>query len=148
MKRLIGPVLIGLLVADVVTGQENGTSENGHVAKGGAVKRVAGQCHCGHIKFEARGPIIKCSYCDCRGCQRATGTLRAPFVTVHRTAFKVTAGKPSSFRAGSGEKCDAHGVWYFCPKCGSQVFWKGHKGRELDIFAGALDDTALFEPKK
>ena len=69
-------------------------------------------------------------------------------MTVLRAGFRLTAGKPSRFRAASGKKCDAHGVWHFCPKCGTQVSWKGDKGNQLDIFAGTLDDTAVFQPKK
>ena len=110
--------------------------------------KFSGQCHCGHVKYEATGPIIKSSYCDCRGCQRATGTLKAPFVTFHRANVKVTAGELSEFKAKDGEKCDCHGVWLFCPKCGTQIFWKGNNGNELDVFAGTLDDTCVFQPKE
>ena len=106
---------------------------------------ITGHCHCGQIRYEAQPPIIKCSYCDCAGCQRATGTFKAPFVTVLRSGFKVTAGEPSVFRANGGEACDAHGEWFFCPQCGAQVFWRGYEGDQLDIFAGTLDDTSLFE---
>lgn len=107
---------------------------------------MTGQCHCGNVKYKAQGPIVKSSYCDCRGCQRATGTLKAPFVTVLRSGFRITAGEPSRFRADSGEACDAHGEWTFCPECGTQVFWKGDTGNELDLFAGTLDDTTVFQP--
>jgi len=110
------------------------------------VNKVTGRCHCGYITYAAEGPVIKCSYCDCGGCRKATGTLKAPFVTVRRTSFKVTSGQASEFRAKSKEKCDCHGVWYFCPKCGTQVFWKADEGDELDIFAGTLDDTTVFQP--
>jgi hypothetical protein len=112
-----------------------------------AGKLISGQCHCGHVKYEAQGPVVKCSYCDCQGCRRATGTLKAPFVTVRRAGFKITAGEATEFRAASGVKCDAHGTWHFCPKCGAHVFWKGNRGSEIDIFAGSLDDAALFQPK-
>ena len=105
---------------------------------------ITGQCHCGDIKYEGQGPIIKSSYCDCPGCRRATGTFKAPFVTVLRQGFKVTAGEPSGFRADSGDRCDAYGEFFFCPRCGTQVFWKAHEGNELDIFAGTLEDTGLF----
>ena len=112
-----------------------------------ADKSIAGRCHCGHITYEAEGPVVKSSYCDCRGCQRATGTFKVPFVSVRRAGFKVTAGKPSEFRAKSGVKCDAGGIWYFCSRCGTQVFWKGDRGDEIDIFAGTLDDVSIFRPK-
>ena len=110
------------------------------------VESIVGQCHCGSIRYEAQPPIVKCSYCDCPGCQRATGTLRAPFVTVHRKEFSIVSGESSTFRADSGVKCDAHGVWHFCAKCGTPVFWLGDRG-ELDIFAGTLIDTGLFQPE-
>ena len=118
----------------------------GHTTPQKAVKPISGQCHCGHIKYEARGSIVKSSYCDCHGCQRATGCLKAPFVTVSSAQFKLIAGKVAEFRAASGEKCDCHGVWHFCPKCGTQVFWKSDKGKQIDIFAGTLDDTTMFQP--
>lgn len=113
-----------------------------------ATEQITGQCHCGNIKYKANKPIVKCSYCDCGGCQKASGTLKSPFVTVKRQGFILLAGKPTSFEAKSGIKCDSHGVWNFCPKCGTQIFWKGHKGDEIDIFAGTLDDTTLFKIKE
>ena len=114
-----------------------------------AVELITGQCHCGSIQYEAQGPIIKSSTCDCPGCKRATGTLQAPFVTVARDGFQLTQGEPSEFRAESGERCDAYGTWHFCPECGTHIFWKGDEGGELDLFAGTLDDKSfvgsLFE---
>ena len=109
-------------------------------------KQITGQCHCGHIRYEARGPIVKSSHCECPGCTRATGTLSAPFVTVLRTGFRIIQGEPSQFRAESGVACDAFGVWHFCSRCGTQVFWKGDQGEELDVFAGTLDDRSLYSP--
>lgn len=111
---------------------------------GGQEMLITGRCHCGDVAYEARGPIIKCSTCDCRGCRKTTGTLKAPFVTVARARFKVTAGVPATYQATSGDRCDAHGVWHFCPRCGSPVFWLGHKGDEVDLFAGSLDDVTVF----
>lgn len=147
MKGRIALLVVAVLAVCVIAG-DGRMGEKGTGAPEAKGERIAGRCHCGHVRYEAQRPIVKCSYCDCRGCQRATGTFKAPFVTVLRTKFKVTAGKPKAFRAASGKKCDAHGVWHFCPKCGSQVFWKAHRGKELDIFAGTLDNTKLFRIKK
>jgi hypothetical protein len=108
------------------------------------METIKGQCHCGYIKYEAQGPVVKCSYCDCRGCQKATGTFKAPFVTVLREGFRIIGAEPTKFRAESGDRCDAHGTWNFCPKCGTQIFWKGNQGNELDLFAGTLDNMSLF----
>jgi len=47
--------------------------------------------------------------------------------------------------ARENEKCDAHGRWQFCAKRGSPHFWRPDKGSELDLFAGALNDTSVFQ---
>ena len=141
MRRVIGAVLVGLLAVGVAVGQ-------GGKEKKEAAKPITGRCHCGYVKYRVQGRVIKCSFCDCRGCQRASGALKAPFVTVLGAAFTITAGKPAHFRSDSKAKCDCHGVWHFCPRCGTQVFWKPDKGKQLDIFAGTLDDTTIFQCKE
>jgi len=143
MKIAIGAILIAIVVAGVVVAQDEAGVKP--AVKG---KIITGQCHCGAVKYEAQGTVVKSSHCDCRGCQRASGAIQVPFVTVLRTGFKITAGKPTEFRAKSEAKCDCHGTWHFCPKCGTQMFWKGDKGKELDVFAGTLDDTSVFQPKQ
>jgi hypothetical protein len=107
-------------------------------------KSMTGQCHCGQVTYRVDGPILAQSYCDCRGCQMASGTLKVPFVTVSRDAFAVTGGTLSMFRAEFGTGCDEHGKWGFCPRCGAQLFWDGDGRDKIDIFAGTLDDTSLF----
>lgn len=109
---------------------------------------ISGHCHCNYINYQVNGSVIKCSYCDCKGCQKTTGTLKAPFVTVPRDGFTLISGELSKYHAPSGEKCDQFGDWYFCPKCGSPIYWKGHEGNELDLFAGSLDDPSLFQIKE
>lgn len=60
---------------------------------------ISGQCHCGQVKYESAGPVFKSSYCDCRGCRRATGTLKAPFVTVPRDSLKLAGGPVAEYHA-------------------------------------------------
>jgi hypothetical protein len=153
MERIMEALLVAMLAAGVANGQGDKpkpakSSKGTGAMKDEATKTITGQCHCGQVKYQAKGAVIKSSYCDCRGCQRATATLKAPFVTVLRADFTITAGKPTEYRCDSKAKCDVNGEWNFCPKCGTQVFWKGHKGKELDIFAGTLHNTALFQPKE
>ncbi|MFC1805797.1 GFA family protein [Planctomycetota bacterium] len=141
MSKAMGVVLVSFLAAGVVLAL-------GDKVKKASSKPITGQCHCGHVKYEVKGAVVECNFCDCRGCQRATGTLKSPFVVVKRSAFAVTAGKPSEFRSQSKAKCDWNGTWHFCPKCGTQVYWEGHKGNKTDIFAGTLDDTTIFQCKE
>ena len=112
-----------------------------------AKQKLTGQCHCGEIKYEAVNNIIKCSYCKCRGCQRSSGALDVPYVTVSAKDFTITAGTPAEFRASCGDSCDAHGTWLYCPKCGGRLCWKSNNGEQMDICAGSLDDTSVFSVK-
>jgi hypothetical protein len=156
MVRLQSSALPLLLLASlvVVDGgcanmKESAMSDQAEAAKApeqATTRRLTGRCHCGHVAYEAQGPITKCSYCDCAGCRRATGTFKAPFVTVPASRFELTAGAPAQFRAASGEACDAHGTWHFCPKCGTQVYWMASDGKQIDLFAGTLDDASVFQP--
>lgn len=148
MRRVIIAVLIAT-VAVGVTVPKDGVAQSEPAPKA-IVKghTITGQCHCGTVKYEAQDPVVKSSTCDCRACQRATGTLQVPFITVQRSSFRITAGETTEFRGTSEAKCDRHGTWHFCPKCGTQLFWKGNKGKELDVFVGTLDDPSLFQPKK
>jgi len=141
MRNTLGAALVVFLAASAVSAQDEKRKEPAH-------KLITGQCHCGQIKYQVQGAILRSNTCKCRGCQRATATLEASFVTVLRTAFTVTAGKLTVFRSRSRAKCDAHGEWRFCSKCGTQISWRADQGKELDIFAGTLDDTSLFQPKK
>lgn len=146
MKRMFGVLLVGGLIACTAMTLADNEKQEEPTTDQEAAQKISGQCHCGNIKYQATGPIIKSSYCDCRGCQRASGTLKVPYVTFSRSNVKVIEGELSEFKANGGEKCDCHGVWLFCPKCGTQIFWKANKGEELDVFAGTLDDTSLFQP--
>ena len=111
-SRLAVPV--ALLIAAVVLAEEN-------KLPAAPAQPITGQCHCGQIKYEAQGPAVEGNYCDCRGCQRATGTMKSAILVVKSAGFKIVAGEPTAFRATKGEKCDKYGT---------------------------LDDLTLFQPKR
>ena len=110
------------------------------------VQTIIGQCHCGTIKYEAQGPILRQGSCSCRACQKATGALTSPNIGVAMENFRITSGTPTVYRSSSGVACDT-GVWHFCNQCGTQLYWIDGAGTELAIFAGTLDDTSLFIPE-
>jgi len=149
----MGCVLVVFLAGCANVAPNTAETQAQPAAKPAAVKEanakmITGRCHCGQVRYEAAAPAVKSSYCDCPGCRKASGALKAPFVTVRKAGFRLTVGEVAQYRAASGERCDAHGVWNFCPKCGSPVFWAGHKGDEVDLFAGTLDDPAWFQLKE
>ena len=106
---------------------------------------LTGQCHCGYITYGYSGDIVRSSYCDCHGCQRASGTLKVPFITVNMAMFKLITGELSHFHNEEGDRCDKYGTWYFCSRCGTHIYWKSHQGTEFDLFTGTLDDTEFFQ---
>lgn len=111
-------------------------------------KILTGRCHCGNISYEVNGEIIDTNYCYCRACQRASGTLRVPFVTVRPGDFVLKSGKPSIYISQSEDMCDINGKWYFCPNCGTHIYWESYYNGDLTIFAGTFDDTEVFKLKE
>ncbi|WP_018235696.1 GFA family protein [Ensifer sp. BR816] len=105
---------------------------------------MKGGCLCGAVRYEAKGAPIYSGFCHCRDCQRATGTGHSCYMIFSRADVHV-AGELRSFQtlAESGNVS----IRYFCDTCGSQIFSSGPPGdNQWTVFAGTLDDTALFEP--
>ncbi len=85
-------------------------------------------CQCGQLKVRVPGPTVAVVACHCIACQRRTGS---PFgeaayyphdqVTVEGTARRYD------------RTTDLDGVFenYFCPDCGSTVFFRGTKNVEV-----------------
>lgn len=142
MRSLGRVVGLGLLVAAGWAGPGSRAAEEG------GAKVLTGECLCGAVKYRVDGPIRECNYCDCRGCQRALGALRTPWVVVPRAALTITQGETRRFRGDQAKYpgCEAHGERAFCPTCGSHLFWYGDRGDTVDLVAGTLDDPSVFQP--
>ncbi len=106
-------------------------------------KLITGQCHCGAVKYEATGPIFRQGECDCRACQRATGTLGSPNVGVKPDDFRIVKGTPAQYKSENNVDCEA-GTYHFCAHCGSPLFWRAPDGFEVAILVGSLDDTSVY----
>ena len=82
---------------------------------------IDAQCRCGALALSLPGPSSLVVACHCIDCQRRTG---APFGV--GAFYLVEAGtisgtpKPYVRTAASGGKVSN----YFCPDCGSTVYWK------------------------
>ena len=129
--------------------KEMKVGDQGNGAGAAARKDVSGQCFCGQVKYRTTGPIKDMNHCRCRGCQRANGTLAVPWVVVPGRSLTVT-GELSRVRSDAYPKdsCDGRGgERAFCAKCGTQLFWYGDRRKDVDICAGTLDDTSIFQPK-
>jgi len=105
-----------------------------------------GRCLCGAVEYRSTGPTLFAAVCHCRDCQRASGSGGVPVLGVPKTSFSSSGPvKQSRVRGGSGLQA----VRNFCSECGSQLFGTPEAAPEMvTIYAGSLDDPALFQPKE
>ncbi len=89
-------------------------------------KIYQGGCLCGHVRFEATGPVLRPHSCSCRMCQRHSGALTTCWVEFPADAISWTGkgGTPSVFRSSE------YSNRAFCSQCGSSL--------------GAIDDAPVI----
>ena len=79
-------------------------------------KAYTGGCACGAVRYEISGEPLAMSHCQCRDCQRISGTGHGSYLVFNRADMKVE-GKTSQW----GVMADSGNVKTreFCPTCGS-----------------------------
>ena len=105
----------------------------------------AGGCACGAIRFEIAAEPLMQNDCQCRDCQRMSGTGHGSYLTFPRKDVKQTgAATPWDIVADSGNvKTRA-----FCPTCGSPVYmtFSAMPG-VYTVHAASLDDPGRYQPQ-
>ncbi|SMF78534.1 Uncharacterized conserved protein [Tistlia consotensis] len=102
------------------------------------------RCSCGALTLTLAEPSRLVVACHCLDCQRRTG---APFGVgaFYPAAAVVVSGTAKAFtrEAASGGKVHS----YFCPTCGSTVYWKADNLPSLiGVAVGALADPGYRAP--
>lgn len=107
--------------------------------------RHAGGCACGAVRYEIDAEPLAMLDCQCRQCQRESGTGHSSHLTFPRAAARVT-GEPTRFEAaGDGGTIKSRA---FCPTCGSPLFMTFPDMPEFFVVrAASLDDPSLFRPQ-
>jgi hypothetical protein len=84
--------------------------------------RIA-ECACGAFKVKVEGEPIAVGVCSCIQCQKRTGSVIAMGSYFPKQNVEAISSAFKTFvRAGhSGAKLTI----YFCPACGSSIFWEG-----------------------
>ena len=103
-----------------------------------------GGCLCGQLRYEARGEPRFAGHCYCEDCRKASGSGFIPFMGFASDAVSFSGESGTSVtKAANG----SDSVRNFCPTCGGLVFG-GEVGSTstFTIYAGSLDDPALFQP--
>lgn len=106
----------------------------------------AGGCACGAIRYETASKPVFENHCQCRDCQRRSGTGHGSYLTFPRLSDVTITGEARIWRVtgdSGNEKLHA-----FCPTCGTPVYLTFAAMPELiAVAATSLDDPASFDPK-
>jgi len=108
--------------------------------------RFQGGCACGAIRYESSADPQFSFHCQCRQCQRASGTGHASLFVVPADA--LTLGGTLKFhdqKADSGNTSSRG----FCPACGNPIVNKSSGYPQMRfIHAASLDEPGQFKPVK
>lgn len=109
-------------------------------------KPYAGGCACGAVRYEISGEPMVQADCQCRDCQRKSGTGHGSYLTFPDRKRVKLSGKAAHWDivADSGSvKTRA-----FCPACGSPVYLTFAAMPDLfTIHAASLDDPGRYTPQ-
>ena len=76
-------------------------------------------CCCGQLRATVEGPLPSASVCHCRQCQRRTGSVFGVQARFPKERVSIEGRSTAFVRWGEGEV-----TLYFCPTCGSTVYWR------------------------
>jgi hypothetical protein len=104
-----------------------------------------GGCACGAIRYEISSEPVFSNDCQCRDCQRESGTGHGSHLTFIRDDVKLT---------GEGRHWDMVGdtgnvkTRSFCAECGTPVYLTFSAMPQLfSVRAASLDDPARYRPQ-
>jgi hypothetical protein len=103
---------------------------------------LRGHCACGAVHYEVSASPSLATNCHCSICRRTSGAAFVTWFTVPETEFRITSGKPASFRSSD------HGVRAFCSGCGTPLTFQSAKyPAQIDITTCTLDDPERVPPR-
>lgn len=109
--------------------------------------KLTGACLCGAVRYSvSSGPLpLSTSICNCKDCQRSSGSAFAVVVPV-RTSAVTFEGEPLSTYTNTGSGGETRDR-KFCGACGSQILSVIAEVPEITwLKAGTLDDTSSVQP--
>jgi hypothetical protein len=109
-------------------------------------KPFTGGCACSAVRYEIAGDPVFMSDCQCRDCQRVSGTGHGSYLTFAGRGAVTLTGKAteSDVTADSGN-VKTRG---FCPACGSPVYLTFAAMPDLfTVHAASLDEPDRYKPQ-
>lgn len=104
-----------------------------------------GCCACGAISYAITGEPVAMNDCQCRICQRDSGTGHGSYLTFVGAEVE-TRGAPSFWEFVGDSGTRRHRA--FCPACGTAVYMTFPTMPEVFVIrAGSLDDPSRYVPQ-
>lgn len=102
-----------------------------------------GGCYCGSVKYQIKGAPKNTSLCHCEDCRRVSAAPSVAWVTIGRSQFEITQGKPTELVSSPPV------VRLFCAKCGTHLAYI-HKDRneDMDVTTCSLKNPESFAPRE
>ena len=109
-------------------------------------KTYTGGCGCGALRYEMSSEPMSGTDCQCRQCQRDSGTGHSSYLTFALATAKVSGETKSHDFVGDNGLVKARA---FCPTCGTPVYMLFPSVPEIIVVrAGSLDDPERYRPEK
>src|ERR1700738_3581956 len=97
---------------------------------------ATGQCLCGAVRYEVRGPLRDVLVCHCEECRRWHGHFSASTAALKEHLVLL---EERGLRWIQSPRSDAQARRGFCGECGSSLFWDPPRRKTISIAAGTLD---------
>lgn len=110
--------------------------------------RIDGQCHCGHVKYQAEVDPDEVVICHCTDCQRLTGSAYRVTVRTPTSSLRLTANPPKVYtKYGDNGRPRLQS---FCPECGSPLFTTGdgEHATTTGIRVGTINQRRELKPSR
>jgi len=109
-------------------------------------RSYGGGCACGAIRYEISGEPVFSNHCQCRQCQRVSGTGHGSYLTfASRSQVRLSGKATHRDIAGDSGNTKTHA---FCPTCGSPVYLTFAAMPDLfTVHAASLDEPDRFRPQ-
>lgn len=109
-------------------------------------KAYTGGCACGAIRYEISDEPIVMNDCQCRDCQKVSGTGHGSYLSFpSRQRVKLEGMATHRDIVADSGNTKTHA---FCPTCGSPVYLTFAAAPDVfTVHAGSLDDPGRYKPQ-
>jgi hypothetical protein len=107
------------------------------------VRRLAGRCECGAVRYLVADEFRYAMNCHCSRCRAATGSAFKPFAGIEREKLELTDGADQLLVHGEEQLNDTR-----CRTCGSLLFSVVRDGAYVHVALGSLVDAPSIRPTK